>query len=145
MNDKLALEILQTIKRGQSFGRTTVRDEILNMEGFHDITQTDVKEEFDRVENLQFILSYHNDAQNGRLCYKLNPEKDGIKILSDKIAKSQNKEDLQTENDRLTTENIRLTNKHLKGKYKWAFWAAIGGYILGHAGKILLYVKHLFR
>lgn len=87
MNNHLALEILNVLKKGESNGYQTIKNDIQEMKSFYEVSDTDFKIVFDKLEELKCIIQFRNITQNNVRCYKLNIEKDCIELYSNKLMK----------------------------------------------------------
>ena len=134
MNEKLAVTILQILKNGESFGISTIKTQIDQMEQFFDLTLGEYRSTVHALLNNKYLLPKDN---NERDCYKLNPERNCIEIYLSKISNETNATNVDEEIKVLTVENLRLSNeliplqkKDLKGKIKWGMLGFLGGSII---------------
>lgn len=87
MDEKLLLEILKTLERGNSCGRDTVKNEVLSMKSFSLTTDEEYISAWNKLIENKCIVDFRNQQKNNVREYKLNPSKDCISIYNEKIKK----------------------------------------------------------
>jgi hypothetical protein len=147
MNNLLALTIMETIQKGEYYGYHTIKDDIFKMESFWDLTETDFRDAMKSLEDNKCILPKGGMSRGDE--YRLNEDKDCIKIFTEKINKDTSKTDLIAEKDNLSLRLmksqgmlIELQTREIKTKRIYAFFGAIGGAILGF---ILAHYKEILK
>lgn len=85
MEEKLLLEILKTLERGNSCGRDTVKNEVLSMQSFSLVTDAEYISAWNKLIENKCVIDFRNQQKNNVREYKLNPSKDCIDIYTEKI------------------------------------------------------------
>ncbi|MGG9962397.1 hypothetical protein [Ferruginibacter sp. SUN106] len=107
MNEQLALEILKTIQKGESNGYQTIKNDVLNMPSFHELTENDFKVVFDKLLENQCIVTFRDINTNNLRSFKLNNTKDCISIYQNKATAALNELEKTKEKDNLTVQQLR--------------------------------------
>lgn len=132
MEERLLLEILKTLERGNSCGRDTVKNEVLSMQSFNLMTDAEYIAAWDKLIENKCIIDFRNQQKNNVREYKLNPTKDCISVYNEKITQLQEAAKPKIEKPKWKTFDFWV-EETLKYWHRLAL-AAVGTFLLWWLG-----------
>ncbi|MBL7723877.1 MAG: hypothetical protein JNK27_06995 [Chitinophagaceae bacterium] len=124
MEERLLLEILKTLERGNSCGRDTVKNEILSMQSFSLLTDAEYVAAWNKLIENKCVIDFRNQQKNNVREYKLNPTKDCIPTYTQKLIEKEQqvnstmqRSDLEQKIKEMTLEQLEY-EKTIRGLKK---------------------------
>jgi hypothetical protein len=152
MDTRLAIEILERIAKGETFGRETIFNELKQTETYFDLTKEDYMSTLNALENNDCILRDSSRPQGG---YRIQNPK-CLELYKRNVKAETSQQNVKARIEFLTAENLRLSNenfemqkiltplqiKDAKTKRLWG----VGGAAVGIAAETLIvYGKDILK